>query len=98
VAELQARVRHDPALALRAADLRRHELDYREMARSLALAARFTPDAAAAADLYLRAGRSAAAQGDTALARIWLSSARDRAPDAALRNEAAHALHDLTTH
>jgi tetratricopeptide (TPR) repeat protein len=94
-AELRARVSHDRALALRAADLRRDALDYRGMARCLALAARYTPDASSAADLYLRAGRSAAAQGDVQQARIWLSAARDRAPDAVLRTEAEQAQHDL---
>jgi hypothetical protein len=95
VAELRARVGHDPAQALRSADIRRDELDYRGMARALALAAHYTPDAATAADLYLRAGRSAAAQGDVVQARSWLSSARDHATDAALRDEAAHALQSL---
>ena len=51
-----------------------------------------------AADLYLRAGHSAAAQGDTADARVWLGKARDLAPDTALRSDANHALHDLRTH
>lgn len=95
VAELQARLAHDPALALHAADLRRTALDYRGMARCLALAARFTPDAAAAADLYLRAGRSAAAQGETAEARIWLTEARDHAADTGLRQDADEELQHL---
>jgi hypothetical protein len=95
VAELRARLSHDRAAALRAADLRRDALDYRGMARCLALAAGFTPDAASAADLYLRAGRSAAAQGDTRQASIWLTVAQDLAPDAGLRAEADQALHDL---
>jgi hypothetical protein len=94
VAELQARVSHNPALAIRAADLRREKLDYRGMARALALAAQFTPDASQAADLYLRAGRSAAAQGDTADARVWLGKAR-ATPDTALRSDAEQALRDL---
>jgi hypothetical protein len=98
LAELQSRRTHDRGLALRAADLRRDQLDYRGMARALALAAQFTPTAAEAADLYLRAGRSAAAQGDTGDARTWLGRARDLAPDTALRTEAAHALRDLPAH
>jgi hypothetical protein len=88
--ELRARLSHDPDLALRSADLRRDMLDYRGMARALALAARDSPPTTAA-DLYLRAGRSAAAQGDVARARLWLSEARQRG----LRVEADRALHDL---
>jgi len=91
-AELQARITHDPGLALHAADLRRDALDYRGMARALALAAQASPDPARAADLFLRAGRSAAAQHDTAQARTWLAQARQRAPGPALRAEAGQAL------
>ena len=91
-AELQARITHDPRLALHAADLRREALDYRGMARVLALAAQASPDPAQAADLFLRAGRSAAAQHDTAQARIWLGQARQQAPGPALRAEAGQAL------
>jgi hypothetical protein len=98
VAELQARLSHDPKQALRAADLRREHLDYRGMARALALAAQLTPDASEAADLYLRAGRSAAAQGDVQDARLWLDAARKRSPDTALRNLADQALRDLPPH
>jgi hypothetical protein len=94
-AELRARLSHDRALALRAADLRRDVLDYRGMARCLALAAQYTTDASSAADLYLRAARSAAAQGDTQQARAWLAAARERAPDAALRADIDRAQHDL---
>lgn len=96
--ELQARLSHNPALALQAADQRRNKLDYRGMARDLALAARLTPNAAEAADLYLRAGRSAAAQGDTADARVWLGNARRLAVDTALRSDAEQALHRLPAH
>jgi hypothetical protein len=95
-AELRARLTHDRALALHAADLRRDQLDYRGMARALALAAGLTPSRAEAADLYLRAGRSAAGQGDTADARFWLERARDLSPDMSLRADAARALHDLS--
>ena len=96
LAELQARLAHSASLALHAADLRRTQLDYRGMARALALAAQFTRSAPDAADLYLRAGRSAAAQGNAADARAWLGSARALAPDTALRADAEHALHDLS--
>nr|WP_294521703.1 hypothetical protein [uncultured Rhodopila sp.] len=94
-AELQARLSHDPSPALHAADLRRTALDYRGMARCLALAAQYTPDPEAAADLYLRAGRSAAARGETAEARIWLTAARDHAADAGLRQDADEGLQHL---
>ncbi len=95
IAELQARLTHDRALALRSADLRRDRLDYRGMARGLALAAQTTPDPRIAADLYLRAGRSAAAQGDVQQARIWLTKAGDLTADATVRSTAQRALHDL---
>jgi hypothetical protein len=95
VLELRSRLTHDRALALKAADLRRDGLDYRGMARALALAAKFTPDAPGAADLYMRAGRSAAAQSDVADARVWLGKARELATDAGLRADAVRALHDL---
>jgi uncharacterized protein HemY len=65
------------------------------MARCLALAAQYTADASSAADLYLRAARSAAAQGDTQQARAWLAAARERAPDAALRAEIDRVQRDL---
>jgi len=94
-AELRARLRHDRTSALHAADLRRDQLDYRGMARALALAAEFTPSNAEAADLYLRAGRSAAGERDSAEARTWLGRARDLAPDAPLRTEAEDALRAL---
>jgi tetratricopeptide (TPR) repeat protein len=94
-AEPKARLSHDQALALHDADLRRDQLDYRGMARALALAAQLAPAPEAAADLYLRAARSAAGQGDTTQARLWLTQARALAPDAGLRAEADAALHDL---
>lgn len=97
-AELRARLTGDPTLALRAADLRRDELDYRGMARALSVAARFARNAPQAADLYLRAGRSAAAQGDADDARAWLGRARDLASDASLRTEATQALRDVPAH
>jgi hypothetical protein len=85
----------DPAAArgalLRAAALRQEARNYPAMARALALAA----DAAAregrvaeAADLWLRAGRSAAAGGDARAASGWL----DRAEHAARQAGAADVL------
>ena len=65
------------------------------MARALALAADYTPNAAKAADLYLRAGRSAAAQGDTANARIWLRNARKLSSDKNVRDLAEQGLTKL---
>ncbi|TVR98939.1 MAG: hypothetical protein EA406_05065 [Rhodospirillales bacterium] len=64
--------------ALAAADLRREERDYAGMARALATAAAAAESLgndAAAAQLYLRAGRSAAAQGASADAVRWLDAA-----------------------
>jgi hypothetical protein len=95
VAELQSRLAHSATLALHAADLRRERMDYRGMARALALAAEYTSDAPEAANLYLRAGRSAAAQGDVADARTWLRKARTLAGDTALRGDVEQVLHDL---
>ncbi|HTH98383.1 MAG TPA: hypothetical protein VL574_13270 [Stellaceae bacterium] len=92
VAELKARASGDPAEALHAADLRRDRLDYRGMARALALAARLTRSTSQAADLYLRAGRSAAGQGDTEDARLWLAQAQEISPDPGLRAAATQAL------
>jgi tetratricopeptide (TPR) repeat protein len=90
-AELAARValRHgDPALALqeaaRAETLRRETIDYRGLARVLAMqgeAAMRTGDRQAAADFFWRAGRSAAAQGDAKVARLWLRQAANLVPD-----------------
>jgi hypothetical protein len=65
-----------------AADRRRELRDYRGMARALALAgsaAASAGDQAAAGDLWLRAGRSAALQGDVAAARGWLELAAGHA-------------------
>jgi len=90
-AELAARValrRGDPKHALqeaaRAESLRRDTVDYRGLARVLALqgeAAMRTGDRQSAADFFWRAGRSAAAQGDTKVARLWLRQAASLAPD-----------------
>lgn len=63
---------------LRAAELRQEARDYPGMARALALAggaAAREGRTAEAADLALRAGRSAAADGDARAAREWLDQA-----------------------
>ncbi len=76
------------AVAERAADLRRAVMDYRGLARALALAgdaARAAGQAEDAADLYLRAGRSAAAQGDPDHARLWLQQAMTLTASPSLR-------------
>jgi hypothetical protein len=82
-------------LAEQAAKLRRDALDYRDMARALAVAA----DAAArgghsqlAADLYMRAGQSAAAQGDASTARPWLQRAMVLSSDATVHQAARSAI------
>jgi hypothetical protein len=64
--------------AARAAELRQATLDYRGLARALAIegtAVQREGDKAAAADLFLRAGRSAAMQGDKSDAGIRLGRA-----------------------
>ncbi len=69
--------------AARAEALRRETLDYRGLARVLALggeAASRGGEPKAAAELYWRAGQSAAAQDDLELARLWLQQAADLAP------------------
>ncbi|HTS91702.1 MAG TPA: hypothetical protein VMG55_06870 [Stellaceae bacterium] len=81
-----------------AADLRQKSRDYRGMARALALAgaaASKSGSNAAAASYYLRAGRSAAAQGDTAHARQWIAAALSLSRDPELRNEAQRVLSDV---
>jgi len=103
--ELSARLalrERDPrrarAEAERAAELRRELFDYRALARCLALGARAaeeTGDAAAAADFYLRAGRSAAAQGEKTSARRWLSRAIALGRDPVLASTARAALSGL---
>jgi uncharacterized membrane protein YeaQ/YmgE (transglycosylase-associated protein family) len=66
------------ARAVQAADLRCDLVDYRSLARDLALAARaseLTGNTSGAADFYLRAGRTAAGRGDDRSARLWLTHA-----------------------
>jgi hypothetical protein len=67
------------ARAAGAAGLRQVALDYRGLSRALALqgaAAARLGDRERAADLLLRAGRSAAERGETSDARLWLTEAR----------------------
>jgi tetratricopeptide (TPR) repeat protein len=104
-AELAARMalsRGDQAGARRAAEravtLRQQTLDYRGLARALALdgeAAKRAGDAKAASDLYLRAGRSAAAQGDATSARRWLKEAASLATEESVRSAATELLGEL---
>jgi hypothetical protein len=87
------------AAALEAAEIRQEILDYRGMARALsvaAIAAERAGDRETAADLYLRAGRSAAAQADPVTARPWLQQALrlTRNPQTAEAVRAALALLD----
>ncbi len=84
--------------AERAAELRRTGLDYRGMARALALqgaAEAEAGDSSAAANLYIRAAQSAAAQGDADTARPWLRRALALANTPALRMLAEQTLADL---
>jgi hypothetical protein len=100
--ELQARLalRQDNlagarADALQAAQIRQEALDYRGMARALAvgaLAALRAGDRELAAGLYLRAGRSAAAQGDGNTARPWLEEVLRLTKDSATEEAARMAL------
>jgi hypothetical protein len=87
------------AKAEQAAVMRRDLLDYRAVSRCLALAALAADragDLPGAADLYLRAGRSAAAQGDAALAREWLHRAVTLSRDPGLLASAQSALTSIT--
>ncbi|TVR83216.1 MAG: hypothetical protein EA405_05180 [Rhodospirillales bacterium] len=85
------------AAALVAAALRRDELDYAGMARALAMAAAAAEalgNDAEAAHLYLRAGRSAAAQSASADAARWLEAAIRSAGTAGQAELAAEAKRD----
>ena len=103
--ELQARLalRQDDfatarAAAMHAATVRQEGLDYRGMARALAVAAAAAEQSGErelAADLYLRAGRSAAAQSDAATARPWLERALSLTQDDATKDAAEAALSGL---
>jgi hypothetical protein len=84
--------------ALQAAGIRQEALDYRGMARALAvaaLAAERAGEREAAADLYLRAGRSAAAQADADTARPWLRRVLMLTEDSAAAEAARLALETL---
>ena len=104
-AELSARLalrRGDPARAreqaAHAAGLRQATLDYRGLARALAIegvAVERAGDKIAAADLFLRAGRSAAAQGDKTSARDWLRRAMSLAPGRPVGRDSADLLRGI---
>jgi hypothetical protein len=86
------------AQAEQAAALRRDLLDYRSLARCLALEARAAElmgDNAASADLYLRAGRTGAAQGDSRSAKLWLTRAISLSHDPMLAQAARSILATL---
>jgi hypothetical protein len=86
------------AAALEAAGIRQKALDYRGMARALSVAglsAERAGERELAADLYLRAGRSAAAQSDADTARPWLERALSLTQDSATKEAASIALDDL---
>src|SRR5262249_47387336 len=83
-----------------AAALRQKTLDYRGLARALALAgaaAEGAGDTKSAADLYLRAGRSAAVQGDEVSARKWLQDSANLATEESVRSAANELLRSLGT-
>jgi tetratricopeptide (TPR) repeat protein len=104
-AELSARLalrRGDPARAQEqaacAAELRQATLDYRGLVRALAIEGTVEErlgDQTAAADLFLRAGRSAAAQGDKKSARAWLRRAASLALGQPLGRDAVDLLHSV---
>jgi hypothetical protein len=86
------------AQAEHAADLRRTVLDYRGIARALSVAAAAQArlgNSRAAAELYMRAGESAAAQGDAALARQWLRRTTELSRDPALVDAARVGIAEL---
>jgi tetratricopeptide (TPR) repeat protein len=91
------------ASLLSVAASRRDALDYRGMARALALAGGAAESAGRyteAADLYLRAGRSAQLQDDRPHARAWLMTARnlgERIGEPAIAAEARVRLDALVT-
>jgi tetratricopeptide (TPR) repeat protein len=86
--------------AARAADLRRTCLDYRGMARARAVegkAAEEEGDTETAANLYIQAAQSAAAQGDASSARPWLRQALALANTPTVRNLVRQTLAELDT-
>jgi hypothetical protein len=86
---------------LEAADGRRVALDYRGMGRALAAAgeaAARAEDIADAADLFLRAGRSAMIRGESAQARLWLRRAEalaNRARKPEVIDQARALIHEI---
>ena len=84
--------------AARARTLRQTTFDHRGLARALALegtAAERSGDTLAAAGFFLRAGRSAALQGNTTDGRAWLDRAVSLAPGRAAGRAATTFLHDM---
>jgi len=84
--------------AARAAEQRQATLDYRGLTRALAIggaAAERAGDKAAAADLFLRAGRSATMQGDKRNARAWLGRAASLAAGQPVGRAAADLMRGL---
>lgn len=88
----QGNAKRAEAQAENAAALRREGLDYRGLARALALAgesAARSGDRIAAANYFLRAGQSAEAQGDSVSARQWLDRAVALGKDQPLQRSGA---------
>ena len=86
---------------LEAADGRRRALDYRGMGRALAAAGNAAAqegDIADAADLFLRAGRSAMIRGEAVQARLWLGRAEalaNRARKPGVLDQARALIHEI---
>ena len=92
-----ARMQQDWVAAVKAFDeaavLRREAIDYQAMRKNLALAAEASERAGeirGASQRYLRAGRSAAVQGDDDAARLWLMRAEQLAGEVG-EDQIAHA-------
>ncbi|MBV8455287.1 MAG: hypothetical protein JO122_01575 [Acetobacteraceae bacterium] len=86
--------------AAQAVALRRTAMDYRGMARGLAVQAEAIArmgDNVQAADLYMRAGESAAAQGDAGSARRWVHQAVALDDSPALRRTGRRTLAELAS-
>lgn len=84
--------------AAQAVELRRTAMDYRGMARGLAVEAAAVAhegDVTEAANLYMQAGQSAAAQGDAVSARRWVHRALALDDGPALRQSARQTLAEL---
>ena len=88
------------AEAAQAVALRRTALDYRGMARGLAMQAAAVAgegNRPEAANLYMQAGQSAAAQGDAGSARSWVHQALALDHGPALRQAARQTLAEMAT-